>query len=296
MGAEFNHINSYKEFGKSEIRPETPEQVFKLAERVLLPILRNNKDTPYSHIIVATTCPDTLAPSICQALTDKYNSDLGESHLVDLVQGCAGGVSAMILASQLVEVYKSSILVINADAAQKATSTKSKIHDIFGNGAFGCVIGFGNSTKRLIYSKSKQFKGLSKVVTVDLGHDSDVIITEKSDIKTDPRMHLGLRMNNAMALRLMRNAEGFYKEFIKESCEPDVLILHQVNPEIIGLLQKVFSKYDIKFINVANEIGNCGTATTGIALDMENGKINGKKVMLCSYGTGGVITAGMWQF
>lgn len=296
MGAEFDHINSYKEFGLEEIGPETAKQVFKLAEKVLLPIIENNNGTPYSHIIVATTCPDALAPSIGQALADKYNNVLGKSQLVDLVQGCAGGVSAMILASQLVEVSKSSILVINADAAQKATSAKSSIHEIFGNGAFGCVIRYGNSSKRLIYYKSKQFKGLSNVVTVNLGHDSDRIIAQKADIKTDPRMHLGLSMNNKMALKLMRQAEDFYKEFIKESCEPDVLILHQVNPEIMGLLQKVFSKYSIKFVNVANEIGNCGTATTGIALDMENGNIIGKKVMLCSYGTGGVITAGMWQF
>ena len=296
MGAEFDHINSYKEFGLSEMGPETPKQVFQLAEKVLLPIIKNNNGTPYSHIIVATTCPDALAPSIGQSLADKYNSILGKSQLVDLVQGCAGGVSAMILASQLVEISKSSVLVINADAAQKATSAKSSIHEIFGNGAFGCVIRYGNSSKRLIYYKSKQFKGLSNVVTVNLGHDSDMIIAEKSDIKTDPRMHLGLSMNNKMALKLMRQAEDFYKEFIKESCAPDVLILHQVNPEIIGLLQKVFSKYSIKFVNVAKEIGNCGTATTGIALDMENGNINGKKVMLCSYGTGGVITAGMWQF
>jgi 3-oxoacyl-[acyl-carrier-protein] synthase III len=296
MGAEFDHINSYKEFGLAEIGPETPRQVFKLAEKVLLPIIKNNNGTPYSHIIIATTCPDTLAPSIGQALADKYNNVLGKSQLVDLVQGCAGGVSSMILASQLVEVSKSSVLVINADAAQKATSAKSSIHEIFGNGAFGCVIRYGNSSKRLIYYKSKQFKGLSNVVTVNLGHDSDRIIAQKSDIKTDPRLHLGLSMNNVMALKLMRQAEAFYNEFVMEACEPDILLLHQVNPEIMQFLQKVFSKYKIKFVNVANEIGNCGTATTGIALDMENDDIAGKKVMLCSYGTGGVITAGMWQF
>lgn len=296
MGVEFDHINSYKEFGNSEKVPESPKQVLQLAEKVLLPIIENNNGTRYSHVIVATTCPDALAPSVGQTLADKYNAALGCSQIIDLVQGCAGGVSAMILASQLAEASDSSILVINTDAAQKATSTSSHIHKIFGNGAFSCVIRNSNSSKGLIHSKSKQFKGLSNVVTINLGHDSDRIIAKNSDIRSDPRKHLGLSMDNVMALKLMRQAENFYLDFVKESNEPDVLILHQVNPDIMRLLQKVFAKYKMDFINVASEIGNCGTATTGIALDMCSDKINDKKVMICNYGTGGVITAGMWQF
>ena len=296
MGVELSHINSYKEFGSSEIGPETQKQVFHLAEKVLLPIVESDNCAAYSHFIIATTCPDVLAPSLGQALVDKYNNELWDCHIVDLVQGCAGGVSAMILASQLVQVTKTSILVVNADAARKATSEKSRIHDIFGNGAFSCVISYSNSSKRIIHYKSKQFEGLSEVVTVNLGHDSDQIIAQNSNIKTDPRKHLGLSMNYVLAKRLMNQAEGFFNEFVKESCKPDILILHQVNPGIMNFLQKVFSKYNVRFINVACEIGNCGTATTGIALHMEIENTKGKKVMLCSYGTGGVITAGMWQF
>ena len=296
MGVELTHINSYKEFGDSEIQPETSAQVFRLAEKVLPSVFKSNPKTTFSYFIVATTCPDALAPSLGQTLADKYNKELGNCHIIDMVQGCAGGVNAMILASELATSTNTSILILSVDAAKKATSKRSEIHDVFGNGSFASVVSNGHPTKKFIHSKSKLFKGLSNVVTVKLGHDADKIIASKNSIKSDPRMHLGLSMNKVLAIKLLRQAEDFFIEFVKESCKPDVLILHQVNPEIINILEKVFSKYNVEFVNVASKTGNCGTATTGIALHMKIKEIQGKKVMICSYGTGGVISAGMWQF
>ena len=113
---------------------------------------------------------------------------------------------------------------------------------------------------------------------------------------TDPRKHLGLRLDNHLAIKLMKEAERFYLDFIEHTGHPDLLILHQVNEPIIDHLEKVFSKYPIRFINMAKETGNCGCATTGILLNHLKNETKNKKVMICSFGTGGVITAGMWQF
>ena len=112
---------------------------------------------------------------------------------------------------------------------------------------------------------------------------------------TDPRKHLGLSLSNTMALQLMRKAEQFFIDFTKDQPMPDVLILHHVNPVILGHLEGVFSKFPVQFINHANDIGNCGSATTGVVLSRVWSEVQGKKVMVCSFGTGGVITAGMWQ-
>jgi 3-oxoacyl-[acyl-carrier-protein] synthase III len=94
----------------------------------------------------------------------------------------------------------------------------------------------------------------------------------------------------------MKEAEGFYLEFIEQTGHPDLLILHQVNELIINHLEKVFSRYPVRFINIAKQSGNCGCATTGILLHHIQHEIENKKVMICSFGTGGVITAGLWQF
>jgi IMP cyclohydrolase len=138
---------------------------------------------------------------------------------------------------------------------------------------------------------------LHTVVTIALGHDADEIIaTHIESIVTDSRKYLGLRLNNYLAIKLMKEAEGFYLSFIEKTGHPDILILHQVNEHIINHLQQVFAKYPVRFINMAKQTGNCGCATTGIVLHHLKNEIQNKKVMICSFGTGGVITAGLWQF
>jgi 3-oxoacyl-[acyl-carrier-protein] synthase III len=296
MGVFISKTEAYFEFNNGENIPEKSRQVFTLAEKTVTPIITENGSENISHLIAVTTCPDMLSPSLGQMLNEKFHSTFSNSHTIDVVQGCAGGVTAMILASQLVELHKSSIIVIQADAAKKATSKSKSIHKIFGNGSFACTISYDDSDKRLLHYKSKQYKGLSEVVTVKLGHDSDeIIIREAKDMATDPRKHLGLDLNKTLALQLIRNAESFYNDFVKESTTPDMMILHQVNPDILKLLKSVFSKYKIEFVDGSATTGNCGAASVGIALHHVRDKIQGKKILLCGFGTGGVITAGLWQ-
>jgi 3-oxoacyl-[acyl-carrier-protein] synthase III len=283
--------------GKSALNGDTVGEnaVFHLADHALKQVL--NKHTHYSHVLVATSCPDAIAPSLGQCINQHFNDILGSSHTIDIVQGCAGGISALLLASQLSELNKSNILVIAADAAQKATSPSSEVFEVFNNGVFACCVSYTEENYRMIYHQSRQYKDLYKVVTIGLGHDADAIIAANiGDMTTDPRKHLGLRLNNQLAIKLMKEAEGFYLDFIEQTGHPDLLILHQVNELIINHLEKVFSKYPVHFINMAKETGNCGCATTGIVLHHLKNEIKNKKVMICSFGTGGVITAGLWQF
>lgn len=290
------HItNMYSAFGEATAAiVNGKKSVFQLADHCTEKVIAENAG--YSHLLAATSCPDAIAPSLGQCLNQANNKIFNSSHTIDIVQGCAGGVSAMILASQLAEANKSNVLVITSDAAQKATSTASEVYHVFKNGVFGCCISYNESDKRLIHHKSRQYKDLYEVVTIDLGHDSDEIITGNiNDMSRDPRKHLGLKLNNMLALKLMRHAEEFYLDFIKTSGHPDILILHQVNEVLINHLENVFSKYPARFINMAKQTGNCGCATTGIVLNAIKDEIENKKVMLCSFGTGGVITAALWQ-
>ncbi len=271
------------------------KSVFHLANSCLQNVMESN--VHYSHLLSATSCPDAIAPSLGQCINQYNNKILSAAHTIDIVQGCAGGVSAMILASQLAEYNKSNVLVIAADAAQKATSVSSEVYHVFKNGVFGCCISYADGNTRLIHHQSCQYRDLYDVVAIGLGHDADsIIMGNLADMKTDPRKHLGLKLNNNLAIKLMQKAENFYLDFIGVTGHPDILILHQVNIMIIDHLQKVFEKYPVNFINMAGETGNCGCATTGIVLNSIKGKIENKKVMICSFGTGGIIVAGLWQF
>ncbi len=297
MGVEFSQMAAWYEYSPVDKLTEYPRQVLALAEKSVAQVLAATETPQISHLITATSCPDMLAPSLGQMLTERYHSNLSQCQAIDMVQGCAGGVSAMILGSQLAELNKSSVLVIKSDAARKATSESSELHKVFGNGSFACLITYTEDNKRLIHSRSRQYAGLSEVVTIKLGHDADAIIRrEIADMSGDQRQHLGLSMNNSQAMALLSHAEGFYQDFVRESEAPDMMILHQANPVIVRHLEGIFSKYEVEFINTASLAGNCGAATVGIALHHVWKQAEGKKVLLCSYGTGGMITAGLWQF
>ncbi len=287
--------NMYSAFGRATDKiVNGRKSVFHLADYCLQKVI--TEDIRYSHLLAVTSCPDVIAPSLGQCLNQANNNIFRSAHTIDIVQGCAGGVSAMILASQLAEANRSNVVVITSDAAQKATSTASEVYNVFKNGVFGCCLTYSDNKKRLLHHQSRQYKDLYEVVTIGLGHDSDAIISGNiQDMSSDPRKHLGLKLNNTLALKLMRNAEEFYLDFTKTTGHPDILILHQVNEILINHLESVFSKYPARFINMAAETGNCGCATTGIVLNSIMDEIENKKVMLCSFGTGGVITAGLWQ-
>ena len=297
MGAQINQIYSYHDHSTNYETNDQQGQVLALAKKVIDPFIAHGVPNNLSHILVATTCPDMLSPSLAQQIKEIYIDTFSNCLSLDIVQGCAGGITAMVLGSQISESHDSSVLVIKADAAKKATSKSTKIHRIFGNGSFSCLITKGTSHKRMIHYKTIQYKGLSKVVNVNLGHDADRIIMNGSkDLRTDPRKYLGLSLNRVLAIKLYQKAEQFYLDFIQESETPDILILHQVNPLIMKHLEFIFKKYKLHFVNVSDKTGNCGAASVGIALNFVKDSLENKKVMLCSFGTGGVITAGLWQF
>ncbi len=293
MGIRITHMNSV--YNRLDSYSDT---VINLATLALSPILQNGAPKTFSHVVVATTCPDTLAPTLGQTLNQFYYPRFANCHVLDLVQGCAGGVSAMVLASQLTELTQSNVAVVLADAARQSVSEKNKIRQHFGNGAFACTIEFEEGSRKLIHHKTKQYENLSELVTVKLGHRAHhEILYKQREVIQNPLENLGLSMNPVLALKLLRHADEFYTEFVSECITtPDVMLFHQVNPDILRSLQETFTGRVSQFVNLAERIGNCGAASFGIAMDMIKKELPGRKVFLCSFGTGGVISAGLWQF
>ena len=290
-------INMFSSHGTNGTDDELNRKnsVFRLASDALIHTM--DKQLEYSNLLAATSCPDAIAPSLGQCIIQEYNSFLSQVDTIDIVQGCTGGVTALILASQLSEHNKSNVLVVTSDAAQKATSPNSEVYKVFRNGVFACCVSYVDDQRKLIHHQTIHYKDLYNVVTIGLGHDADEIIIDNiGDIANDSRKYLGLKLDNYLAIKLMKQAESFYLDFISKTGHPDILILHQVNELIIDHLEKVFQKYPVRFINQAKETGNCGCATTGIVLDNLKNEIENKKVMVCSFGTGGAITAALWQF
>ena len=289
--------NSVIEFGKNAVYDESDNQVLHLARKSMEPLFNEAVKKSPAYLIAATTCPDSIAPSLGQKLCEKFPEVLSTAHVIDMVQGCAGGVNALILGTRLALQTHESVLVIASDAARKSVSKKNDNIDTFGNGAAAHLIQNQNSGDiKFLHSKSRHYPELTDVVTIKLGHDSQKVFNQGPQFLEDPREHLGLKMDDDLALKLLKKTESFYNEFLEESEKPDVMVFHQVNPRIISLLKKFFMNKGIEFYDYSSISGNCGAASVGIVLDREKENVTSKKVFLCGFGTGGIITAGLWQF
>ena len=268
--------------------------VFHLANQALKHIV--DKEIEYSHLVAATSCPDAIAPSLGQCINQQYNSPWAILIPLILYRDAPVGYQRLYWLRNSVNIIRAMCWWLPLMLLKKLPHHPAKYLS-YSKMVFLYVVFHMLKCKKLIHHQSRQYKDLYNVVTIGLGHDADAIIAANiEEVATDSRKHLGLKLNNHLAIKLMKEAEGFYLDFISKTGHPDILILHQVNELIINHLQQVFAKYPTQFINMAKETGNCGCATTGIVLDHLKNKIENKKVMICSFGTGGVITAGLWQF
>jgi len=64
MGTIFTGMDRYSEFSDKDDLHERPGQVLHLAERSLKPLVDAGLPANISHLIVATTCPGSLATSL----------------------------------------------------------------------------------------------------------------------------------------------------------------------------------------------------------------------------------------
>ncbi|HRI79965.1 MAG TPA: hypothetical protein PLR06_10565, partial [Cyclobacteriaceae bacterium] len=72
--------------------PESRNQVFELALKSLDPLIKEGLPEDLQHVVVATSCPDAIAPSLGQMIQECFHKQLSTCETIDLVQGCAGGV------------------------------------------------------------------------------------------------------------------------------------------------------------------------------------------------------------
>lgn len=274
------------------------QSVLDLASAVVEPLLKESPPGSISHLITSTTCPDKLAPSLGHLLHVRFEKWLKRTQMIDMVQGCAGGISALILGSQLTQVSKSNVIVVLADAARQAVAPDNPLRKVLSNGAYGALLGTNNTEKGLIHFKISHYTELASIVTVNLGHHAHSEIMQHGTTVTQrPLDYLGLQIDRKLAAKMLKRAKSFYDEFFGEcQCRPDVIIFHQVNPAIMKILKTVFFHPAIEFVDMSARIGNCGAASFGVALDTCKGELEGKKVFLCSFGTGGVIASTLWQF
>ena len=107
MGVSISFIHGFQDPREDLSNNQSARSVEALALRVLQPLLPKISGKKVSHFVVATSCPDSIAPSLGQALDEQLHAYFENTTTYDIVQGCAGGVSALILGSQLAALNRS---------------------------------------------------------------------------------------------------------------------------------------------------------------------------------------------
>jgi len=276
-----------------------------LLDRLLEQEVQVNPRLEFTHFFVVTSCPETLSPSLGQTLQAAFPKVLSRVPTHDFVQGCAGSVTNLSLAAELAQLKSGRILFLAVEAASEAVSERSELYPGFSDGGFACVIdATQGGAMRLLKSATIQYPEVRDTVLVELGHRSrqkihDQLARNDFDLHAALRQvedALGLKFDRRKALKLASHAGGFATEFFADQEEPEFLILHQVNPRILeDVRAKVFARYP-GFIDESAEVGNCGVASVGVVLSKNWTQVQGKRVFLCSFGTGGVISGSYWQF
>jgi 3-oxoacyl-[acyl-carrier-protein] synthase III len=239
-------------------------------------------------IIVATSSPDYLLPSVANKVQDMIGANCGA---FSLVAGCSGWVYALTTAEQFIANGNyDRILVIGVEIVSFAVDFTDRRT---------CVL-FGDAAAATVVEASEEPGG---ILSFELGSDGSRTeylyvpdggtIAPMSQQTIDERRHY-LRMNGAgLAKFALRTMPASFKRTIYQAGltpdDIDLYIPHQSNVRLIEVaarhLRVPFEKF---FVNV-DRYGNTSAAAVPLALveAIEEGRIKeGDIVALSAFGAG----------
>lgn len=235
-------------------------------------------------IIVATTSPDYLFPSVGCILQDKLNAP--KAAAFDLSAACSGFNYALTVASNLVEAGKyQNVLLVGAD-------TLTKYLDWTDRGT--CVL-FGDGAGAVVLTPTKEEKGILCSWLKSEGHLSKRLIMPGGGSR-DPEGKNGrfIRMDGKEVFKFATRAlETSILEVLKICnlgvSDIDLLIPHQANIRIIDhVVKKMGLPKEKVYVNL-QKYGNTSAASVPLALDeaLGEGKIkSGDLLVLSGFGAG----------
>ncbi len=294
MGSRLIKTSSYISFNKREEGGRY--SVTKMATSVLSNTIKNYDTSNIAYFITVTTCPDYIAPSLGQVLIASIDSVPRSVQILDLVQGCAGATNALILGSSLASTSGQEVIIVIADAALNGIDNVSPLNSVFSNGAFSCIIVPDDSGKGLLFKDHSYFESLVDIVKVPVGQNTAYDILAQPNIIHDPWTFLQLTVDSRQLVSFKNQAEPYILSLIERMpVKPDFAIFHTANKNVTSLLLKILDIHNIAMFDMFDEVKNCGASSVGVIIDKKYPLLHNKKVLICSFGTGGGINLGLWQ-
>ncbi|MFA5839755.1 MAG: beta-ketoacyl-ACP synthase III [Candidatus Margulisiibacteriota bacterium] len=244
----------------------------------------NFKAEDLDLIIVGTTSPDTLFPSVACMVQDKIGAT--KAAAFDASAACAGFNFALTTACQYIEsgMFKN-ILVIGADTLTKYVDWSDRtVAILFGDGAGAVILTATNDDSGIIASWLKAEGSLGKYLVMPGGGSRD------PEQKKGRFIHMDGKEVFKFAVRVLE--ESIYAVTKKAGLavsDIDLLIPHQANTRIIDHVSKKMGLPKEKVYVNLQKYGNTSAASIPLALDeaLQDKRIkSGDIVVLSGFGAG----------
>src|SRR3989339_250055 len=235
-------------------------------------------------IIVCTTSPDTLFPSVACILQDKLKAV--NAAAFDLSAACAGFNYGLAVASSLIEAGRhKTILLVGADTLTKYLDwTDRGTCILFGDGAGAAVLTATDKNDGIIASWVKAEGILGNSLIMPGGGTRDPETKNGRFIKMD-----GKEVFKFAVRALETSVKEVLIQAGKSIADIDLLIPHQANIRIIDhVIKKMGLPKEKVYVNL-QKYGNTSAASIPIALDeaYAAGKIKpGDLIVLSGFGAG----------
>lgn len=235
-------------------------------------------------IIVGTTSPDTLFPSVACTVQDKIGAT--KAAAFDASAACAGFNYALTTACSFIEsgMYQN-IMVIGADTLTKYVNWDDRtVSILFGDGAGAVILTATNDESGIIANWLKAEGSLGKYLVMPGGGSRDPEEKNGRFIRMDGKEVF------KFAVRVLE--ESIYAVTKKAGLnvsDIDLLIPHQANTRIIDhVVKKMGLPKEKVYVNL-QKYGNTSAASIPLALDeaLQDKRIkSGDIVVLSGFGAG----------
>jgi len=233
-------------------------------------------------IIVATTTPDMILPSIACLLQQQLGTNLCPAF--DLVAACTGFIYGLSIADQYIKTGAAkNILMVAAEAMSRITDwSDRRTCVLFGDGA-GAVI-LQPSEKPGVISTHLHASGYDK----ELLWVPSALPSQKSD--TPPYVQMkGKELFRVAVNRLSEAVDEVLASANINSHEIDWLIPHQANYRIIQAIAKKLDLPMEKVVLTVQDHGNTSAASVPLAMHtaIQDGRVKrGDTLLLEAFGAG----------
>lgn len=227
-------------------------------------------------IIVVSQSYDQRIPSVSTRIQKLYNLS-SETYCIDVMDGCAGYIKALSLASMLKSNGIKKILIIAGDINSSMTI----------NAELGTKVLFGDGISASILEAD------ANKLETQIFNDGDLGNVIFCDIKEKV-----MNMNGFEVFRFARNVvPKLIKDYLKNSNSKiedyDLVALHQASDLVVATICKML-KFDNKFNSnfACGEIGNLGAGSIGAWLSQGKDLVSKGDLSLLAVGFGSGLSWG----